>query len=339
MNVAGNGHSRKIRRTGVRVRPFAEAAAYYRRIGWPGELPVSRKGTKAPLYAGITGHSGKDAEPGLLRALVSEYGWANIGLRLPLPFVGIDVDDYDGHNGAATLAALEQKLGPLPVTWKTTSREPEDPVSGIYLFFAPRSAEQKWVTDLGTGSGIEIVQQHHRFITVAPSLHNSTGRQYCWYYGDGELVSPPSPDELPLLPIRWARYLLSARAYKAGAIATDREVAKWYDRVHGGSMCTAMEAAAELEAARMRDAAKTGGLHARLLPATSHLCANAAEGCTGLGRALRIVETEFLRASRKRSLQAEWQSAVKSAMSRAAALPQADMDVCSARGAQPKVAR
>jgi hypothetical protein len=289
-----------------------------------------------PLYAGITGTDGQDATAVLLMELITLYGWANLGLRLPFGIVGIDVDDYDGKNGGRTLRSLNGRLGPLPVTYRSTSRAPEDPISGIYLFRAPRKPDWKWVSDLGVGKGIEIVQRHHRFATVAPSLHNATGRPYLWWRGERQ-AEAPSPDDLPLLPVPWRRYLLSSRRYRAGGKATDAETASWYMRVSSGPMCAGMERAARAEAAKVAEAAENGTLHDTAWHAVSHLCWNAQEGCTGLGLALRMVEREFLRAKRGRNLLAEWQGHVKYAVANAAAGKQEKTDTCRAlAGMRPR---
>ena len=278
MSVADN--RRGVKR-GVKRYPFRDGAPGYRELGWTGVIPVTRRGTKAPLYAGITGHDGEDADDKLLTFLVRKYGWGNIGLRLMFHIIGIDVDDYDGKGGGRTLRSLNGRLGPLQTTWRSTSRAPEDMVSGIYLFRAPRKPGWLWVSDLGTGSGIEIAQHHHRFATVAPSLHNVTGRPYAWWRGDRP-VSAPRPEELPLLPVDWARYLLSSRKYRAGGTATPVETAEWYGRVSAGPMCAGMEKSARDAAGKVRAAAELGGLHDALIAVVTHLCLSAAEGHTGL---------------------------------------------------------
>jgi hypothetical protein len=327
-------NTKSARLKGQRYYPFRVSALGYRELGWLGVIPVTRRGTKAPLAPGITGHDGTDADEELLAELIRTYPWGNVGLRPPFDILGIDVDAYDGKGGGRKLRSLYGRLGPLPTTWRSTSRAPEDMVSGIYLFRAPRKPGWKWVSDLGTGSGVEIVQRHHRFVTVEPSLHNSTGRPYRWWRGDRE-ADAPAPRELPTLPVAWGRYLLSSRRFRAGGTATGPETAEWYGRVSGGAMCDGMEKSARDEAARVQAAAELGGLHEALRKATFRLCLSAAEGHTGLGLALRTVETEFARARRDRSLRSEWEGAVKSAMAKAAAVKQDTEDPCSIIGARP----
>lgn len=308
--------------------PFRDGAWFYRARGWTGTIPVARQGTKAPLVKGVTGHTGVDPDDIFLRKLIDEYPQANIGLRLPWDIIGIDVDAYEGRQGHMTIMSLTQRLGYLPLTWRSTARMPEDGVSGIYLFRAPRNREQVWVTDLGPGSGVEIAQFHHRFATVAPSIHNSTGRQYRWWQNDFP-VTIPYHDELPMLPVAWGDFLLSRREYTVSQSARAEEVAEWYSRVGAGEMCRYMSEAADREAGKIRAAIALGGLHDTLCAAVTHVCSNAAEGHLGLQQALNVLENDFMRASRRRNLRSEWVGAVNTAMANAAFMEQEEMDVCS----------
>src|SRR5215218_2429048 len=57
---------------------------------------------------------------------------SNIAIHMPDDCIGIDVDHYNGKIGGATLAQLEQELGPLPPTYISTARN--GGVSGIRWF-------------------------------------------------------------------------------------------------------------------------------------------------------------------------------------------------------------
>ena len=322
----GESKGRLSGRRGARSFPYREAVWAYRELGWTGTIPVTRRGTKAPLAKGVTGHSGTDPTQERIEEFLMEFPHANIGLRLPWDVIGIDVDAYDGRAGGLTLARLEQRLGRLPLTWRSTSRD--DGISGIYLFHAPRNPAQVWMTDLGPGSGIEIAQFHHRFATVEPSVHNSTGAQYRWWRG-GSIVKIPRPGQLPTLPFEWGNYLLSKRQYNIQASAMAAETAEWYARVSGGAMCKWMAGASDIEAGKIRVAIVLGGLHDTLIAAVTYLCTNAAEGHRGLDVALSVVEDAFKSSGRRRNLLGEWAGAVNTAMAKAAALPQEPEDVCS----------
>jgi len=201
-------------------------------------------------------------------------------------------------------------------------------MSGIYLYYAPRRDEWVWITDLGVGSGVEIAQFHHRFATVEPSVHNSTGRIYRWWYGDRE-AGKPRPTDLPWLPPEWGKYLLSPREYVVKGAAQEAEVVAWYGKVSGGAMCYYMKNASEIEAGKIRAAAVLGGLHDTIVATAMFLCTNAAEGHKGLDYALGVCEDAFMNSGRRRNLRSEWKGAVNSAMAKAAALPQAKGDECS----------
>lgn len=324
----GRGRESKGQR-GVKKYPFRTAAAYYRSIGWSGTIPVTRWGTKAPLAKGVTGHNGVDLDDEELLTLIDVFPTANIGLRLPWNIIGIDVDAYDGRNGARSLMRLAMSLQcPLPTTWRSTSRAPEDDASGIYLFRAPRSTNRAWITDLGPDSGIEIAQFHHRFATVSPSIHNTTGREYRWWYGS-DMVHPPHPDDLPVLPVPWGKRLMSPNDIKPMTAAYSQKVYLWFDNVARGNMCHFMKKELDAEVVKIRQAIAGSGLHDTLIASVMHICMNAAEGHCGLQHALNILEYEFMKADRRRNLRSEWGNAVSTAMAKAAALPQELVDVCS----------
>jgi Bifunctional DNA primase/polymerase, N-terminal len=98
--------------------------------------------------------------------------------------IGLDVDCYEEKTGAADLARLFGQWGPLPPTWKTTSR---DDGSGILLYRVPSGVDPtNWHT--GAGPSIEIIRHAHRYAVVWPSIHPETGQPYRWYRPDGTLA-------------------------------------------------------------------------------------------------------------------------------------------------------
>jgi hypothetical protein len=118
--------------------------------------------------------------------------------------IGIDVDNYGTKPGAQTIADREQQWGRLPYSPRSTSRqEGGDTASGIRFYRVPAGVE--FVDRL---PGVEIIQQHHRYVVCWPSIHPDTGRRYRWYGIDGgELASPPALDDLPDLPAAWVEGL------------------------------------------------------------------------------------------------------------------------------------
>jgi hypothetical protein len=130
---------------------------------------------------------------------------ANTALRAER-YVAIDVDDYGDNTGAADLAALEERLGPLPATPSSTSRGPSDPSRQHFLALPPGMEDVELVTEIG--KSIQIVQRHHRYSVVWPSVHPETGQAYVWYDAEGEPMDwPPSLDEFEYLPEAWIEYL------------------------------------------------------------------------------------------------------------------------------------
>jgi len=198
---------------------YADAAATYHRRGW-GPFPVGyddhgrlHPARKSRPPAGWTGYgapypSGADVH----EWATNGHGGGNVALRMPETVIGIDVDAYSGKPGAETLAEAEARLGPLPTTPISTSRD--DGVSGIRFYRVP--AGRCWAD--GLGPGVELVHHGHRYAVVAPSVHPE-GRVYRWVDVDGRQVPGPAVDDLPDLPPAWVTELdrgsVADRAAKA----------------------------------------------------------------------------------------------------------------------------
>jgi len=251
--------------TDVAFVPF-DAAERYRAKGWTGTLPLPA-GKKFPPPSGFTGHNGHTPETDDLRRLRAD-GWqdregnhywpGNIGLRLAPNQIGLDVDGYAGKRGGETLAALEADLGLLPPTWRSTSRT--DGISAIYHYRVPPGQPWPGVA----GPDIEIVQRGHRYAVVAPSIH-PTGQPYVWITPEGEITDePPSPGQLPELPVAWRCHLLGTDtngatvSAKPGTLSADREHRKaareWITGLPDGVPCAFVgRLAADLYAAARRE--------------------------------------------------------------------------------------
>ncbi len=192
--------------------PYADGYALYWQAGWRGILPLPYAKKKNPP-AGFTGATGTDP------TFPDVHAWAdgtggnhNICLRMPANIIGIDVDAYGDKAGAITLASREEQWGPLPPTWRTTSRD--DGISGIRLYRIPEGLAWPGVV----GPGIETVRRDHRYAVAWPSIHPEGGT-YRWIDADGITTTSvvPDPDTLPLLPPAWVEGLT------AGVIATEVE--------------------------------------------------------------------------------------------------------------------
>jgi len=178
---------------------YARAAHIYRDHGWQGVLPLP-PGAKAHPPTGYTGATGVDPTDEQIQLWCDSMPDGNICLRLPDGVIGIDIDAYGDKHGDASLLALEAELGLLPATWTSTSRGLGK--SGIRLFRVPpgRYSDQP-------APSIEIIQHHHRYVVVMPSIHPE-GRPYLWFDVDGvEQHRPPRLEELALLPEKWVEQL------------------------------------------------------------------------------------------------------------------------------------
>ncbi|MGH3288874.1 MAG: bifunctional DNA primase/polymerase [Streptosporangiaceae bacterium] len=307
------------------VTPFGDAWAQYRDAGWPGILPVSRR-TKRVLVPGYTGWAGSDPSDAVLRRWARKYETANIAVRMPVGVTGLDVDAY--HGGDVTLKELAGRLGPLPTAARTTSRAPEDPVSGIYLFAIPEDTVLNGVA----GQGIDVIQRHHRYAIVPPSRHPETGRMYGWWLGAARQRHIPIAltSSIPALPHNWLEYLMSDHSPgpPGEVTATLAEARDWYRRRAYGSPCAFMAQKTDEARVALAEAAEYGGLHDMLSVTTLRLCRWAAEGHPGLDVALSALAPVFLGAGRRRDLAGEWRRAAGGAACAVAPDDTGDPDPC-----------
>lgn len=155
--------------------------------------------------SGFTGGYDADPTPQDYARWDAEFPDGNVCLRLPDDIVGIDVDAYGGKTGAATLAEAERRWGPLPPTYRVTSRH--DGVSGIRLYRVPAGTKLRGVlkfSELGIGD-VDIIQRGHRYVVGWPSIHPE-GRLYGWFDEAAGLVvmdTPPGPGDSSKLPAAW----------------------------------------------------------------------------------------------------------------------------------------
>jgi hypothetical protein len=185
--------------------------------------------TKLPL----TEHGLDDAttDEATITQWLTETPNANIGLACAASgFVVIDIDRHGAADGFETLAALKDKLGPLPETVEAVTGG-----GGSHLIFlVPPGAEFRGKL----GPGVDL--RHRAYIVVEPSIHPDTGRPYRW------LRSPV--DQMPAsLPDAWLAAMVRPAAPKVANLSPVMRttVATRYGRV-----------AAERELDRVRTAPK-----------------------------------------------------------------------------------
>jgi hypothetical protein len=267
--------------------PYASEAERLWDAGWRGVLPLPPRAKKSPPD-GYTGWSGRDPSYPDLLTWVEDQGEGNIALHLPPGVVGIDIDNYGDKRGAEMLAQAEALWGPLPPTWKTTSRD--DGVSGIRLFRCPVGL--RWP---GTfGSGTETIHSGHRYVVAPPSIHPTTEKAYRWFGPDGVVsMAPPLIADLPKLPTRWVVGLTQGREAKVlvGAGMSDEDIEEWlHTHAFGdGQPCERMGEAIGNVLDAMHD-----GAHESILGPLLHVVGLGARGHLGLLTAVKQLRREFI---------------------------------------------
>lgn len=281
--------------------PYASAAYAYRDAGWAGVVPLPAR-QKHPPEKGYTGASGVDPDEEQIDRWIAQDGARNLALRMPDGVIGIDVDAYPRKRGAETLRAALSAWGPLGPTWRSSSRE-DDGVSGIRFYRVPPGVRLRGVVRVVDGravaddrgdsaADVEIVQRHHRYAVVAPSIH-PRGHPYCWWRPDGSRRPPhgplPSPGELPMLPERW----LDALRVEDGRPARAERVPRGqHEILTGGQACSTV-------AQVLRDACAGcvgGSRHDNTLHDVLRLVRLGEQGHRGTEPALRTLRGAFIAA-------------------------------------------
>jgi hypothetical protein len=205
-------------------------------------LPL-RAGTKWPPPDGFTGWDGID--PSYADCLefdeLGRYrGTTQAALRMLSTTAGIDTDAYGGKTGGKTIAEASRRWGPLPDGPWSSART--DGVSGIRFLRVPDGtvlAANIGFPDLKIGH-VEVVQRHHRYALVWPSIHPLIGTRYTWRGTAGPDV-PPAVADLPELPARWVDAL--AGAGRQGERAQPEQVSGFMAGLPAGSACSSVLAA------------------------------------------------------------------------------------------------
>lgn len=223
---------------------YADAWPVYRARGWPA-FPL-KAGTKNPPPNGLTGWDGKDPSGADCMELAEQRryaGTAQTALRMLSTTAGLDFDAYDGRTGGQTLAEAERRWGALPKGPWSSARD--DGVSGIRFFTIPDGlilVANLEFRELELGH-VEVIQRHHRFAVVAPSVHPKLGTEYRWRDGTDRLMdAPPSVDELPALPAGWCLQLADGAAHN-GERASSEQVDTFLAGLPAGTVCSTVRAA------------------------------------------------------------------------------------------------
>lgn len=191
------------------------------RAGWP-VLPLSRDGSKTPLVSGYHGKDRKIADVETIKSWNRAWPDANPGIVLPDNVIGLDVDGPShGVNGLETIAAFEEKFGPLPETGWVFHGHTEDGSPSPYgtrLYRIPDSMLDVYtpgsvVGNLSkvAGPGVDVIAPWIRY-NLAPGAIHSSGEVYEFYPSPMPGIPwLPNPADLPELTPRQVKALLKKR--------------------------------------------------------------------------------------------------------------------------------
>lgn len=260
---------------------YGAVAADYLAAGFA-PLPLD-PGTKWPPPEGFTGHHG-DPTPEQVEEWSRQNPTGNIALRLPADVIGIDVDHYGAtKRGLDELRTLEERLGSLPPTVISTSRENG---SGIRLYLVPNGTKLAG----SLGASIEAIQRHHRYIVASPSIHPDTGQRYRWIEeGSGEVLDRvPRIDELPALPSVWLEEFSRPDLGDTAAGANGEQVAKFIAEHDSG------ERSDWLAQQRRRLDERDSGRHDALVSVAMRAMREAAAGAYPAAAAIEMLRAWWL---------------------------------------------
>lgn len=276
------------------VQPFADTWEAHQQAGWTGIIPLP-PGKKGPPPSGTTGHSGVDPTPEQCAQRAADEPASNIGWRLPQGVVGIDVDAYGDKNGGKTLAQAQARWGKLPDCARSTSRD--DGVSGIRFYRVPEGTRLRGgvaFPELGLGC-IDVIQHHHRYAVVPPSVHPGTKLPYVWRNGSTKPYPSryvPSVSELPDLPAEWVQALRVDNQASDVAGAAPEAVAKFIAAIPDGQPCEKVRN--HLQAALQKLGTGGEGRHDAALGAVLTLLRQGHDGHPGVPDALEQLQAEFV---------------------------------------------
>ncbi len=286
---------------------YAEVANLQPSIFSLGVVVPLPHGRKSPPPAGTTGRL---ADP----AKINYAAWrddprpSNAGLVLNPRVVGIDVDvkPESGVRGDIALAELEQELGPLPKTWRSSARS--DGVSGIRLFRVPEGSTFSGHAVAADGSeihSIDIIQHTHRYMVLPGSYREDLDAYYVWC----DMEGAPSLDALPELPKPWLERL-SADS-QATTLADPQAASKWRSHAnepYSGDICPKVQA--KLDGTDLM----RGNRHNAMLETSLALHSYAAAGHRGAMQALDQLQQAYYSACDQRDNPVyHWRKAVERA--------------------------
>lgn len=337
--------------------PFVAARINaYRRAGWKALIPLPY-GKQDPPPSGFTGRAGRrpnnaQYKEWIDKARSARNGTMNIAVVHGPETIAIDVDHYhyvDKKTGAVkekrggdALAALEEELGALPTTWRSSARGADNPSGQRFFRLRPEHSPEVLAYDDKPGPSIEIVRFGHRYSVVWPSMNGRLGEVYEWYIlgingtdvlatteeigSDGirrSIPCVPNVDDLPYLSDKWVEYLTRGfTKYKDEPRVSldDSATADWVASRPGSTdePCAVMQKALDKAIEEMPD-----GAHDTARDKLMSMMWLAHEGHMGLHTAsMRLRDAFFEEVNGRRSpgaARAEWYREYVGAVARVAA--------------------
>ena len=274
------------------MKPYADKALEWFQNGWwPLPLP---EGQKAPVPTGYTGYEGKEPDRAQIKKWIEANPSGNIAIRVPHNVIGIDVDVYGDKHGDQTLAELEANYGELPPTIRTSARGIASK-SGIRWYRIREGA-----TFPGSlGPGIEVVQYHHRYAVVYPSMNPSAKRRYQNIDDKtGEVFTECfAPENCTPLPEGWYEATaVRGEGLDKSARVNDAEVDAFLaEPGNAAQSCRAIKGVLKLERAKLSKAVDDGtSRYDTARDGCMALVRLAQEGHRGVSAALSELESDYL---------------------------------------------
>ncbi|MDV2476400.1 AAA family ATPase [Rhodococcus zopfii] len=264
---------------------FVQSAKELVALGWH-PIPLSGPVGKVCGPRGVQGREGVDvSDESTFREWADKWAVTddglNLGTRMPVGVIALDVDCYGNKPGAETMAACVEEWGHLPPTWSITARKDG---SSKLLYRVPDDWEGRGIL----GPGVEVLQRHHRYAVVPPSLHDVGPVKV--YGPDGEERERlPRPEELPMLPEAWCDSLHKFRQNVSRDRTADPDelLASFPDGLMTDAVQKAMQKVLEAISSRT-------GRHDALNDRLLELLRLGWGGATGVPLAVDVLKTAFV---------------------------------------------
>lgn len=180
---------------------YPEASRLYRGLEWqavaPSKLPPNSK-QPAREVRNVFGR-GNTATQEQMDGWERDFPDRNCLLKMNQGVIGVDIDHYWKKStsgawlrkrGYDHISLAVSRYGDLPPTHSSTSRGKDQP-SRILFYQVDKGVE----FNPAPFEDVEVIQNHHRYAVVWPSIHPETGGQYHWYDPQGDKCSPPRPSD------------------------------------------------------------------------------------------------------------------------------------------------